>query len=53
MPIQKIMKKLVKSTQSHLRGLQLLYDRNLQRKINKKTRKVTYKVLNYRNFQTK
>jgi len=41
--IQKIMKKqLKKDTWSHLRGLQLLYDRNLQRKTNQKARKVAH-----------
>jgi len=29
----------------------LLYDQNLQRKTNQKTRKVTYQVLNDRNFK--
>jgi len=46
------MKKQVKITQSHLRGLQLLHDRNLQRK-NNKPRQDTYEVLNDRNWQTK
>jgi len=31
----------------------LLYDQTLQRKTNKKTRKVTYKLLNDQTFQTK
>jgi len=31
----------------------LLYDQNLQRKTNNKPRRVTYKVLNDRNLQTK
>jgi len=52
MPIQKIINK---TSKKHVksRGLQLLYDQNLRRKTNQKSRKVTYEVLNDRNFQTK
>jgi len=47
------MKKTSKKHVKSLTRLQLLYDQNLQRKANKKTCKVTYKILNDRNLQTK